>query len=179
MKPKKEVPKAKLFTGIIYSDKDTYKKAVKELVEKFGPIEHESQEYDFTDFTAYYEDEMGDSTKKKFLVFKKLIARDKLVDIKLWTNALENKFTKLELCSKLKKRKVNLDPGYFTMHNLVLASAKDRAHKIYLKKGIYADLTLLFNKNGCQHMPHTFQDFKTKQVQEFFYRIRNLSKKDF
>jgi len=172
MKPKKEVPKAKFFTGIMYSDEDTYQKAVKELVKKFGKIEHESHEYDFTDFTTYYEDEMGDNIKKKFFVFKKLIARDKLADIKLWTNALENKF------SKLNKRKINLDPGYFTMHNLVLASAKDRAHKIYLKKGIYADLTLLFGKNSCQHMPHTFKDFKTKEVQEFFCRIRNLSKKE-
>ena len=170
MNPKKEAPKAKLFTGIMYADEDTYQKAVKELIKKFGKIEHESQEYDFTDFTAFYEDEMGDSIKKRFLVFKKLISRDKLADIKLWTNELENKF------SRFKKRKINLDPGYFTVHNLVIASAKDRSHKIYLKKGIYADLTLLFNKNGCQHMPHTFKDFKTKEVQEFFYRIRNMSK---
>ncbi len=170
MIPNKEVPKAKLFVGIMYPDKKIYTRAIKELTKKFGQVEHESHEYDFTDFTTHYEDEMGDSLKKKFLVFKKLISRDKLTDIKLWTNALEDKF------AKFKKRKINLDPGYFTVHNLVLASAKDRSHKIYLKKGIYADLALLFNKNGCQHMPHTFSDFKTKQVQEFFYRIRNLSK---
>ncbi|MBW2993273.1 DUF4416 family protein, partial [Candidatus Woesearchaeota archaeon] len=132
MKPKKQVPRAKLFTGILYSDEAAYKKTIRELEKKFGPIEHISQEYDFTDFTAYYEDEMGDNIKKKFLVFKKQINRDKLADIKLWTNELENKF------SRFKKRKINLDPGYFTVHNLVLASAKDRSHKIYLKKGIYA-----------------------------------------
>lgn len=163
-------PKAKFFMGVMYADKKLCENAVREIVNKFGPVEHESDEYDFTDFTAYYEDEMGDEIKKKFLVFKKPMGRDRLADIKLWTNALEDRF------AKKSKRRINIDPGYITPHNLVLASAKDRAHKIYLGKGIYADLTLLFSKHGCEHFSHTFPDFKTKEVQDFFCRIRNQLK---
>ena len=170
MKPKK-VSKAKFFTGIMYSDKKIYNAVVKALEKKFGEIETESEPYDFTRFTGYYVPEMGKKILKKFLVLKKQISRDKLADIKLFTNELEDKF------AKRSKRKINLDPGYLTLHNLVLASAKDRAHKIYLKKGIYADLTLIFHKNTCEHFPHTFPDFKSEHVKEFFCRVRNKIKK--
>jgi len=169
MKPK-PVSKAKLFAGIMYSDKKTYNLIVKELEKKFGKIETESAEYDFTKFTKYYVPEMGKKIFKKFLVFKRLISRDKLADIKLFTNELEDRF------ARKSKRKINLDPGYLTLHNLVLASAKDRAHKVYLKKGIYADLTLIFHKNSCEHFQYTFPDFKSKQVQEFFCKIREKLK---
>jgi hypothetical protein len=171
MKPK-PVSKAKLFTGIMYTDKKAYLSAVRELEKKLGEIESESAEYDFTAFTKYYVPEMGKKILKKFLVFKKLISRDNLADIKIFTNEVENKF------AKKAKRKINLDPGYLTLHNLVLASAKDRAHKIYLKRGIYADLTLIFHKNTCEHFPHTFPDFKSEKVKEFFCNVRKEIKKN-
>ena len=169
MKPK-PVSKAKFFTGVMYSDKKTYSAVVKALKKKFGEIEEESEPYDFTKFTRYYVPEMGKKILKKFLVFKKPINRDNLADIKLFTNEIEDKY------AKKSKRKINLDPGYLTLHNLVLASAKDRAHKIYLKKGIYADLTLIFHKNTCEHFQHTFPDFKSEKVKEFFCRVRNKLK---
>lgn len=165
MKPK-QASKAKLFTGIMYSDEKSYKKAVKALEKKFGQIETESLPYDFTKFTDYYTSEMGKRMIKKFLVFKRMVNRDTLANAKLWTNKLEDKL------AKKGKRRVNLDPGYLTLHNIVLASAKDRAHKIYLKNGIYADLTLVFHKKSWEHFPHTFPDFKSREIQDFFFRVR-------
>jgi len=165
MKPK-PASKAKLFAGIMYSDKKTYSEVIKALEKKFGMPESVSEPYDFTAFTKYYASEMGKKILKRFVVFKALINRDELADIKLFTNKLEEKF------SRKGRRKINIDPGYVTLHNLVLASAKERANKIYLGKGIYADLILIFHKNKCEHFSHTFPDFKSKLVQDFFLQVK-------
>ena len=39
-------------------------------------------------------------------------------------------------------RAVNVDPGYVDGARLVLASTKDHAHRIWLRDGIYAEVTL-------------------------------------
>jgi len=167
MKPK-EPSKAKLFIGIIFNNKDTYNKVLKELTEKFGEIEKESFEYSFDEFTTYYKKELGPNLIKKFIIFKKLIKRDNITDIKLFTNSIEEKY------SKKGKRQINLDPGYLTEFNLILPSAKERPHKIYLKKGIFADPVYIFKKNYCITFNHTFPDFKSEKIQKFFIEIRKL-----
>lgn len=169
----KPAPKAKLFAGIMYSNEKLCKKAVRELEKKFGRIEEESSPYDFTQFSNYYCDEIGEKVLKKFVVFSRPIDRASLASIKIWTNKLEQKL------AKNGKRKINIDPGYLTIHNLVLASTKDRSHRIYLGKGIYADLTLLFDKNGCRQFSHTFPDFRSEIARDFFWKLREKFKKTF
>jgi len=165
MKPK-QPSKAKFFIGIIYKDNSVYKKTLNELKKQFGEIETESFEYDFDEFTKYYENEMGKNLKKKFIVFKTLIPRQKITEIKLLTNSIEDKY------SKNNKRLINLDPGYLTEFNLILPSAKERPHKIYLKKGIFADPIYIFRKSSCITFQHTFPDFRTEKIQNFFLKIR-------
>lgn len=169
MKPK-PAEKAKLFCGIMYINDNSYKIILKKLTEKFGSIEEESNAYSFADFTNYYEKEMGSTIKKRFVVFKQQIDMHHLADIKLFTNNLEDELSVKE------KRMFNLDPGYFTLHKLVLASMKDRAHKIYLGKGVYADLALIFRKNNAQDFEWTFPDFKSAMVKSFFLEQRNKLK---
>ena len=166
----KPASKAKLFCGIMYSDKKIYRRVVSELIKKFGEIEAESEAYDFASFTDHYFQEMGNKIMKRFVVFRKMIDRSRLAGIKLWTNSKEASF------SKSRKRAVNLDPGYFTLHNLVLASAKDRSRRIYLGKGIYAELTLVFKKDGCITFDWTYADFKSDYVKKFFLQQRNALK---
>ena len=163
--------KAKLFLGVMFSSDEVYKQIISELVSKFGEIETESDEYDFTDFTKYYEDEMGKNVRKKFVVFRDLIDSSDISDIKLWTNDIEDKY------AEDGKRIFNLDPGYFTEAKLVLGTMKNRAHKIYLGKGVYGDLTLLFKKNEAVDFEWTFPDFKSSFVKMFFLKERNKVKK--
>lgn len=114
-KPKKAV----LFTGVIYSNEKILEKTKEILIKKYGPIWVESDPYDFTQFTKYYELEMGKKLFKKYIVFKKKMNIISLPDVKLYTNKIEDK------TSKNNKRLVNLDPGYMNLHKLVLASNKD------------------------------------------------------
>ena len=157
---------AKLICGIIFPNKELYDKAVKTLIEIYGEIDKESPEYSFTEFTNYYEPEMGRGLKRKFLVFKRLIEMEHLPDIKLRTIELEKEM------SKNGKRTVNLDPGYLTENQFVLASVKTSPNKIYLAKGVSAQLILQISNNKCLENIRTFPDLKQEIIKEFILEAR-------
>ena len=69
-------------------------------------------------------------------------------------------------------RPLNLDPGYLTLGKLVLASTKDFAHRIYLQRGIYAEVTLIYRHHRWQHHEFTFADYRRVDYQQFFSQCR-------
>ncbi|HIC91403.1 MAG TPA: DUF4416 family protein, partial [Syntrophaceae bacterium] len=85
---------------------------------------------------------------------------------KLYTNSIEKHF-----CID-HKRRVNIDPGYITPERLVLATGKNYSHRIYLRDGIYADLTLIFKKGSFRPLEWTYPDYATSQVIELMNAIR-------
>lgn len=160
----------KLICGIISSEERFFEKAEARLVELYGHVDHHSLLFDFN-ITDYYEKEMGKDLKRKFLSFKKLVMPEKLSEIKLRTNELEG-----EIKQEYKEnfRVVNLDPGYLTPSALVMATAKDFAHRIPLQHGIYAHLELLFSKKGVKVLDWTYPDFKAEEYQRFFRELRKI-----
>ncbi|MCX6707177.1 MAG: DUF4416 family protein [Candidatus Woesearchaeota archaeon] len=160
----KKPEKALLLMAVMHSSKASLDRAMAELIKKFGPVSTQSKEFDFTKFTQYYNPEMGKKQIKKYVVFEKLIDRSKLADIRLFTQKLEEKL------SKNKKRTVNIDPGYITKEAVILGTLKERAHKIYLGKGVFADLQALFGKNELRTFDYTFADLKENA--EFFMHVR-------
>jgi hypothetical protein len=161
----KQVEKAKLFIGILYNNEEILDKVTKELIERYGEIEQESEPYEFN-FTNYYENEMSSNLLKKFIVFKDLISRDEIANIKIETNELEDKY------SKNNNRLINLDPGYLTKDNIILASVKESPYKVYISKGIFGHLTLIYGNKQWNANERTFPDFKNEKVQEFFLQVR-------
>lgn len=165
----KKAEPVKLICGIIAVDERAIGEARRELEALYGPIDLESDVIPFT-FTDYYREEMADNLLRKFFAFKKLIDPAQIAAIKLQTNALEEKHV---VESKgVKKRTVNLDPGYVCASRLVLATAKDFSHRIYLSDGIYAEVTLNFRKDGVITHPWTFPDFKSDKYADFFMAVR-------
>jgi len=160
----------KLICGIIASQENFFKKAEERLIELYGSVDNQSPLFEF-DFTDYYEKQMGKNLKRKFLSFENLISPEKLSEIKLRTNKLEE-----EIRGEFKAdyRVVNLDPGYLTPSALIIATAKDFAHRIPLKHGIYAHLELLFSKKGVKTLDWTYPDFKTEAYQQFFMEVRRV-----
>ncbi|MBI2128729.1 DUF4416 family protein [Candidatus Woesearchaeota archaeon] len=157
---------AKLFIGIMFSDKKLYSNAVNDLKSRFGDIEAESHEYEFSKITDYYADEMGKRILKKFLVFKDKIDKNKLADIKLITTEIEKKY------SKNNKRRINLDPGHLTSNALVLASFKKGTnYKEQISERVYAHKVLEFKEGKAIAFWHTFPDYRTKENQGFFIRL--------
>jgi len=156
----------KFICAFIYSRQDLYEKAKDILSKKYGKIDFESSVIDFS-FTDYYYAEMGQPLYRRFISFENLRDPAEFADIKLFCIKLEKKF------SHKKKRRVNIDPGYINEAKLVLTTTKDFSHRIYLKKGIYAEVTLHYYDGQFRDFSTTFPDYRTSLYKEIFHEIRD------
>lgn len=160
-------PHVKLIIGLIFSDPRYLLKIKKILKRHFGRIDFESQIFPFT-LTNYYEPEFGDNLKRAFISFEKLIRPERLATIKRLTNKLEHKLSKRDA------RMINIDPGYIDLAKLILASTKDYRHRIYLDKGIYAEITLYYQDRSFKYWEWTYPDYRSPEYIQVFNRIREI-----
>ena len=117
------------------------------------------------DFTDYYIAEMGSPLFKTLLAFERPFPREGLIAAKERCVAIEER---LRVESGQSGRRINLDPGLLTLENFVLATGKNRAHRIYLGRGVFAELTLLYRHGGdFSALPWTYADYKDARVQAF------------
>jgi hypothetical protein len=161
--------KVKLIVGFLFSDIKTYVKIKKDLERKYGRVDFESEAIDFI-HTSYYADEMGAQLNRKFLSFEKLVDLGNICDVKIKTNSLEKRFMFNG------KRSINIDPGYLNLSKVVLFSTKDYTHRLYIGKGIFAEVTLFFQNDNYNPWPWTYPDYKTKEYMEIFKSIRQIYK---
>jgi hypothetical protein len=156
---------AKLVVGIFVPDKHLLREAIEPLQAAFGDIDMVSPWFDF-DFTDYYASEMGRPLYRRVVVFKTLIQQDALAAIKCRTNEIERRF------SENGKRRINIDPGYMLLERFVLATGKNFTHRIYIGQGIYADLTLIYQKGDFKTLPWTYPDYATSEMRSFLTLVR-------
>lgn len=167
---KARLPKpVKLFVGLLSNDADLLRRTKHLLQRKYGPVDVESEMWPFTQ-TDYYEAEMGPGLLRWFLAFERLIRQDQLAEIKLETNKLEQQITEEALSEY--GRAVNIDPGYLGLGKIVLATAKDRSHRIYLAHGIYAETTLHYVEGHWRLWPWTYLDYQTPHYHAYFDAVR-------
>jgi hypothetical protein len=161
-----QAPKpAKLIIGLIMQDRALIEQLTAALSASYGLPDLVSAWMPF-DYTTYYEPEMGAHLVRRMLAFKNLVRQDDLPAIKLTTNRLEEKYTKVG------RRRVNIDPGYLLLERLVLASGKNFSHRIYLADGIYADLTLVYQHGAFQKLPWTYPDYADHPMLAFLQQVR-------
>ncbi|MCE5194405.1 MAG: DUF4416 family protein [Nitrospiraceae bacterium] len=162
---------ALLFCGILYSDETNFIESKELLIKLFGYLSMETQPYRWN-YSDHYKEEMGLDIMRTFLFFEKLINPGELAEIKTRTNKIE------EMLSVNNRRKVNIDPGYLTLHNVVLATTKNYSHRIYIGKGIYAETTLIYKK-GETYIPSifTYSDYQNEKTVQMFEKARELVKK--
>jgi len=165
--PKPFAP-VKLVCGIISAAPRAAVEAERRLVGLYGTIDVRSPALAF-DRTDYYEAAMGPGLERRFLSFAELIRPEALAGIKLRTNALEEEIRR---DSGSPYRIVNLDPGYITAAALFMATAKDFAHRVPLRDGIYAHLEFLFSKTGIKFLDWTYPDLRDEGYREFFRDVR-------
>ena len=164
--------KAHLFIGMLYSRAEIFTLSKERLEKKHGDIFYASQPVQW-DSSTFYRDELGWPIYRQFIFFKDAVDPGTLADIKLETIAIEGLF------SEAGKRRINLDPGYITLAKVVLASTKNYSHRIYLGKGIYAEITLIFRKDRNLYAPHlfTYRDYQDKMCIDMFMYVRDELKK--
>ena len=163
-RPKSPEP-AKLVIGCFTKDKGILGDVARKLSEAFGPPDMISPWLAF-EHTDYYTPEMGAPLFRRLFGFCELIQQDSLPDIKLLTNELEGRF------SREGKRLVNIDPGYLLAERFVLATGKNYTHRIYLKEGIYADLTLIYQKGRFSPLDWTYPDYAGDAIIRFLWSVR-------
>jgi hypothetical protein len=156
---------AKLIIGVFLKNRELFSEIYEKLNKQFGPVDIVSAWFSF-DYTSYYELEMGTPLFRRMLAFKKLMPQPDLVDAKLFTNEIEKHY------SDRGARKVNIDPGYLLGERFVLATGKNFTHRIYLDKGIFADLTLIYQKGDFVQLPWTYQDYASDEIILFLKQVR-------
>ncbi|SNR79742.1 protein of unknown function [Humidesulfovibrio mexicanus] len=142
-----------------------------ELAERFGPVDYRSGLMPF-DHTDYYGDELGRPLLRRLLGFVRLAPLDGLKAMKLAAVAMEQARLRAD-----GTRTVNVDPGILTLERLVLASGKNFTHRVYQGGGVWADLTLIYNKReGWVTLPWTFPDYATEDMKRRLTALRTLYK---
>jgi len=160
---------ALLFVSTLYHSEDIFNQAKGILENNLGDILSVSPSLAW-DYSSYYKDEIGWPLFRQIIFFKNLIDPVLLVDIKIKTNEIESAFT-LD-----GRRQINLDPGYLTLSKIALASTKNYAHRLYLGKGIYGEITLIYRDET--YSPHffTYRDYQDKSHIDIFMQAREMLK---
>ena len=192
-----EPNKVKFFFGLIFNDGFNIKEIYELLEKKFNnKIDIFSPVIDFS-FTKYYNKEMGENLKRQWISFETHLSPELLAEIKVETNNIEDSYAVSSpfvipecLCRESRSssalsskpsynRVVNIDPGYITPANVILASTKDFSHRIYLSKGIYSEVTTIYRKEGFTKLPWTYPDYLCPTATEFILQARKciLNKK--
>jgi len=163
-KPSQALP-VKLIFSIFSPSGDLITDTVKRLSALYGEPDYISEQMPF-DYTDYYAPEMGAKLLRRFLSMEELIRPETLPDIKLATNAIE------EESAREKQRFVNIDPGYLSQAHLILATGKGYTHRPYLRDGIYADLTLIYQGKKFCSLPWTYPDYADEKQTAMLSAIR-------
>lgn len=164
-RPRRPQP-AKLIVGCFTKNKDIFGEVALKLSEFFGLPDAISRWLPF-EHTDYYAPEMGAPLFRRLTAFGELIEQDALSDVKLLTNDLEAQFSTQE------GRLVNIDPGYLLAEQFVLATGKNYAHRIYLRAGIYADLTLIYHRGHFRPLEWTYPDYAGDVIISFLNSVRD------
>ena len=163
----KHPPPVKLVVGLLAASDALLDEATALLCQRFGPVDDCSRRTAWNE-SSYYRGELGDDIRRQFLSFERLVGAGKLAALKQLTNTME------ETWRAVGSRRVNVDPGYVAATKLVLASTKDAAHRVYLRGGLYAEVTLHFTNGSFRAYPHTYPDYAATESIAFFNRVRTI-----
>jgi hypothetical protein len=163
-------PPVQFFASIIFNESGILSAVEAELSERVAPIEERTEVMPFSQ-SDYYCPEMGKDLSRYFLLFAPLSQRDGLVEVKLQTNRIETSH------SVHGRRSVNIDPGYIALEQMVLATTKGYTHRIYLGRGIFADLALAFENGTYHRLPWTYPDYGSEELISILNRWREHYKR--
>ena len=161
--------KVKVIVGILAKDPESVEAVRGTLREKFGEEDLNLPPFPFT-FTNYYREEIGDAPVRAFFSYQKLVNRETIVDIKLWSNDVELEIAERNGTPGL--RPVNLDPGYMSLGQFFLATTKDQRQRVYMQRGIYVEPTLYFQDGHFHAFEWTYRDYQSEKYIQYLEQVR-------
>jgi len=154
--------------------------AIDRLRGRFGALLCQSDPLPFT-ASGYYTAAMGPELEKVLVACRQPADPAGLADWKVETNRWESEFAAACRAGTYRDsrgapitvpRPLNLDCGYVTQAKLVLATTKDRDHRIYLREGIFAEVTLSYTRKRWVDHRWTYPDYRDEAVLRFAERCR-------
>ncbi len=156
----------KLFAALLASETDLLAAAEEELADLFGPVDARSETLPWT-VSDYYAPEMGANLLRRFVAFARRVSPEMLSEIKLQTQDIERRHR-----AASGGRRINIDPGYIDTGKVVLMSTKNAGHRLYLRDGIYAEITLLYHSGGFHRLVYTYADYLWPETTAFLTDAR-------
>ncbi len=150
--------------GVITRHEQARQWAIGRLADNWGGISIQSDPIPF-EAGGYYTSSMGDDLQKVLVAMAPVADPSDLADWKHQTNRWEAEYA--ESSQHAEQRPINLDPGYATQAKLVLATTKDRDHRIYLRDGMFAEVTLTYVGKQWHHHRWTYPSYRTPAVAQF------------
>jgi hypothetical protein len=116
---------------------------------------------------SYYDKEMGSPLERVWFFSDSLQKREKLVDDKFWATNWENNNL------NNRNRIVNCDVGMVLLDQVVLATGKPYSHRVYLKDGVYIELTYQYEQGKYSPLKWTYPDYAHDEVIQAFNTSRD------
>ncbi len=158
------------FCAVITRHEEARQWAIERLTKAWGRPSLTSKQIPFQ-AGGFYTATMGLDLQKVLIAINDCADPSGLADWKRQTNQWELEYA--DESSHIEKRPLNLDPGYMTQAKLVLATTKDRDHRIYLRDGIFAEVTLTYVHKQWQHHRWSYPSYRTEEVTNFATDCRN------
>ena len=163
-----------LIAAVTSRNSDAFTWAEETMSKRWGSLYRKSDLFEFTE-TTFYQASMGVDLKKQFFAFESNFDPAEIAHTKHVSNAWENEYA--EQSNFDEERPINIDPGYISEAKLVLVTTKDRDHRLYLKDGIFAEVTLHFRGGEWTSSRWTYPDYQRKDFQNFFTDCRQYLRK--
>ena len=170
------------YVGVLAADEAALGAARESVAGALGPALSEAGPFPFR-HTGYYARQAGPSILRVFFGLAGPVSPEWLAEAKTRTNGLEEALAR-RLCADAASpcpwpRPVNLDPGYVALSKTVLASAKDFWHRVPLRDGVYAEVTLRWRRGAegrsgrWEPLPWTFPDYAEERYHPFLSDLRD------
>lgn len=154
-----------LVVGMLSTDERLRIVSISRMEQVFGRCLAQHGPYPFS-YTHYYDDEMGGPIERWYGIFERLQDPGRLPELKHTTMMIEDDL-RIE-----GRRKINLDPGLLSMNRFVLASTKDRGHRIPLHSGIFGEVTLVYVHGAYRELSWTYADYRSETCREILAGLR-------
>lgn len=138
--------------------------ATQRLAEHWGGLALRADPIPF-EANGFYTSTMGEGLSKVLVMLAGFVDPGGLADWKHQAIDWENEYAADH--DHTEPRPLNLDPGYVTQAKFVLATTKDRDHRIYLHRGMFAEVTLNYVGKQWVHHRWTYPSYRLAEVAQF------------
>lgn len=154
-----------IFASIIYNKSQSLNEIKKIWSEHFDL--YEAYTPNFNPSLEYYSKEMGEHLERVIFFSSLKVERTQMIDFKVWATSIESKY------AENNKRSLNIDIGILCLEQVLLSTSKPYSHRIYLNKGVYAELTYKYENKSYHFLPWTYPDYQHQEKVDFFNSMRS------